>query len=266
MGASLAPLNPTPMTAMTGSISTTLKRPFPYESAWLGSSTAGPTGGLTGREIRPKPSNPSAVPIQPSPTDQPTKKKRGRPTKAEALAKAEAAAASVPAFGEPGPVSMSRPASQSTPQPPPQPPPQPMTTMLSTARTDEPKPGLPPSLPPVTRMPIAAMLTPTAGEPHGGSLAHARPSSGRRRRARSTKSEQEEGESPPGRGNETGADYESPYARHDAPATPVKTAVLRHRGEEEEEEEQDIPRALPMPGLAHDTSDPKLSSDTEQQQ
>ena len=242
MGASMAPLTPTPLPGPMQA----LKRPYPFEAAYSGGPTA---GGSTGREIRPKPSNTSAVPMQASPIDPPTKKKRGRPTKAEALAKAEAAAASGTPFGEPGPVSMSRPASQNTPQL------QPLTMVAPAPRIEEPKPGLPPALQPVTRMPIAAMLTPTAGESHSASQSQSGSSSGRRRRARSTKSEPG-GESPLRRGNnETGYDYESPYARPDAPDTPARAAVLRHR-------EENIPRTMPTPGLASQTL---RHSDTEGQ-
>lgn len=242
-GVSIAPLTPAPL---SGSVHV-LKRPYPFEPTYPGTG-----GGPTGREIRPKPSNASTAPMQPSAIDPPSKKKRGRPTKAEALAKAEAAAASATPYSDPGPVSMSRPVSQSTPQP------QPLSTVVPAPRIDEPKSALPPTLPPVTRMPIAAMLTPTAGESHSAGQSRSGSSSGRRRRARSTKSEPG-GESPLRGGNESGYDYESPYARPDAPDTPARAAVLRHR-------EENIPRTMPTPGLASlQNLERRPQSDTEQQ-
>ncbi|KAI5367714.1 hypothetical protein Slin15195_G028460 [Septoria linicola] len=104
MGTAMAA--PTPV---LGPMAPTLKRPFPYESTY--------TGGPSGREIRPKPPATSSTHTQPSPTDPPTRKKRGRPTKAEALAKAEAAAATAAPYGEPSPISVQRLPAQTTPQP-----------------------------------------------------------------------------------------------------------------------------------------------------
>ncbi|KAK4631906.1 hypothetical protein CLAFUW4_03343 [Fulvia fulva] len=181
-----------------------LKRPFQYEGPY----SAGPSG----REIRPKPSLALPTYSQPSPTEPPPKRKRGRPTKAEAQAKAEAAAAL--SGGDPGPLSAttaSRPStSTSTPAP--------MAVTITSAPTAEAK------LPPATRMPIAAMLTPSAGEPKSAS--HSSSSSGKRRHARSTKDEPEG--SPTAR---AGTGYDSPYVRAAGTTedSPARTAVLRHR-------------------------------------
>lgn len=207
MGAPMAPLTPTPMSAPGA-----LKRQYPYEASY--------SAGAAGREIRPKPTMAGAVYSQPSPTEPPPKKKRGRPTKAEAQAKADAAAAAASSSGEVGPASALSPAppphlSMQTPAPT-----APMPPMVTATVPEEAKPTLPPS----TRMPIAGMLTPAAREPKSSS--HSSSSSGKRRRARSTKSEPEE--SPMTR---QGSQYESPYARVRAGAddSPARTAVLRHR-------------------------------------
>ncbi|EME48113.1 hypothetical protein DOTSEDRAFT_69899 [Dothistroma septosporum NZE10] len=186
----------------------TLKRPFLYEGPY----SAGPSG----REIRPKPS--LAVPTysQPSPSEPPPKRKRGRPTKAEAQAKAEAAAALSGADSNPMPTTTASRPSTSTSTPAPMP-----VTITSALCADA-------RLPPATRMPIAAMLTPSAGEPKSAS--HSSSSSGKRRRARSTKDEPEGSPS-----TRSGPGYDPPYSRTAAGTTedsPARTAVLRHRPED----------------------------------
>ncbi|GIZ36992.1 hypothetical protein CKM354_000045600 [Cercospora kikuchii] len=228
----------TPMGAMAPSPLSgpipTLKRAYPYEASF--------TGGSSGREIRPKLPMSAAVHAQPSPTEPPAKKKRGRPTKAEALAKAEAAAASAVSYGEPGPVSLSRPVSHNTPQAQTQqaqPPPPPA------AVEEEPTRESRPSLPPVTRMPIASMLTP-ARELETGGQSQPGSSSGRRRRARSTKSEPND--SPIRRPPETSTEYESPYGRSNAPDTPARAAISRHR-DETTSAARDIPSIRPPDDL-----------------
>ncbi|KAM3423416.1 hypothetical protein BST61_g849 [Cercospora zeina] len=226
VGMPLGPLAPSPL---SGPIPP-LKRAYPYEAPF--------PGGSSGREIRPKPAMSSAIHTQPSPTEPPAKKKRGRPTKAEALAKAEAAAASAVSYGEPGPVSMSRPESQNTPRiqtQPPQPPPP--------AATEEPAREPRPTVPPVTRMPIAAMLTPSAREPESASQSQPGSSSGRRRRARSTKSEPSD--SPIRRPHE----YESPYGQSAAPDSTARAAIPRRR-DEAISALRDVPSTRPPDHLA----------------
>lgn len=208
MAAPMAPLTPTPISATAATQN--IKRPFPFESQY-----PPPGGGGGGREIRPKPiqSGPSLY-AQPSPTEPPPKRKRGRPTKAESLAKREAAAVAGPGELATGPAHR--------PLPPPIQTPSSTTSSAPTlvAPVEEPKP---PSLPPTTRMPIAAMLTPTAREPKPASQSSSS-SSGKRRRARSNKSEHEN-TTPVGRSRQR---YESPYERM-TEDSPARTAVLRHR-------------------------------------
>ncbi|KAK5107658.1 hypothetical protein LTR62_000939 [Meristemomyces frigidus] len=182
-----------------------IKRSFPQlESAF------------PGREIRPKPHPASTLGMsQPGTSEPPTKRKRGRPTKKEAEEKA--AKAQGVAVGESGPSSLriaTAPPGSSN-----------IATPVTTVGlpVDAPRPALAPT----TRMPISAMLTPTA--PHTASSSSS--SSGKRRRGRSTRSD------PEGRGEfGTGEQhYESPYAR--APTsledTPARAAVMRHREEQQ---------------------------------
>lgn len=132
------------------------------------------TGG--GREIRPKPtaSASSSGQYRQPPTDPPAKRKRGRPTKASI---AERAQAEAQRRGEYTGLS-------STPGPQMSPP-----LMISTTQRRESVEELRPSLPPsTTRMPISAVLTPTAPK----SASHSGSSSGKRKR-RATRTEADEG-------------------------------------------------------------------------
>lgn len=200
----VAPQTPTPLSAPTQS----LKRPYSFEGLY--------SAGGSAREIRPRPAQPiSAIYSQPS-NEPPPKRKRGRPTKAEQAAKEEAkaaaaaAAASVAASGESASAPMSRPTTQ--------PPAPTQVPILPAPSAEEAKPVMAAA----ARMPIAAMLTPTAREPQSASNSSSS-SSGKRRRARSNRLEAE------GDGN----GYDSPYARM-APGSedsPARTAVLRHREE-----------------------------------
>lgn len=198
----VAPHTPTPLSMPPQ----TLKRPYSFDGLYS-------TGG-SARAIQPRPPHPIST-NYPQPTNEPpAKKKRGRPTKAEQAAKEEAkvaaAAAAAAASGEPASAPMSRPISQN-----------PASNQLPTTnapQNEESKPVMAAA----ARMPIAAMLTPTAREPksasHSGSS-----SSGKRRRARSSRLEAEGPESV----------YDSPYGRM-GPGTedsPARTAVLRHREE-----------------------------------
>ncbi|KAF1827409.1 uncharacterized protein K489DRAFT_366565 [Dissoconium aciculare CBS 342.82] len=137
---------------------------------------------IGGRAIRPKTSTPAINPHgSPAPTEPPAKKKRGRPTKAEVQARAEAAAATGTESGPP-----TRPASQAaTPRVPP--PPLSTTAATTTATATESRPA---PLSSSTRFSIAHILTPTtvtqresppSNHSSGGS-------SGRRRRARARQS------------------------------------------------------------------------------
>ncbi|KAK5120074.1 hypothetical protein LTR85_006555 [Meristemomyces frigidus] len=142
----------------------------------------------------------------------PTKRKRGRPTKAQAQAKA-AAESSV--HSDPGPA-----------------PPTPLHISPHTAlQAGSAGPGTAeetkPPLPPTTRMPISAVLTPTAPKTVSSSSS----SSGKRRRGRSMRSESEG--FGVGEMAMTVQEYESPYGRAAGSLqdSPARTAVLRHREE-----------------------------------
>lgn len=200
----VAPHTPTPLSMPTQN----LKRPYSFEGLYS-------TGGGSAREIRPRPT-PSINTNYAQPTSEPpAKKKRGRPTKAEQAAKEEAkaaaAAATAAASGESASAPMSRPTTQ-TPVPT-QPP-----VVTAPPQAEEIKPALAVA----ARMPIAAMLTPTARDPKSASNSSSS-SSGKRRRARSNRSEAEGG----------GNVYDSPYGRVVSAAddSPARTAVLRHREE-----------------------------------
>lgn len=171
-----------------------------------------------GRQLLPKQSPSTISPYgQQSPVDQPAKKKRGRPTKAEAQARAEAMSAS----SDPG--SATRPQIGEPPIARPPPPPQPPVPLtIETPRTEEMR-----QAPAVARMSVSAMLTPTGQKSNSQSSS----SSGKRRRGRSTRSEPEDLPRLEGSSSRQALEYESPYARmgaqvHDSPA---RTAVLRHR-------------------------------------
>lgn len=188
-----------------------LKRPFQLEAPYP-----------AGREIRPKPFPPPGTPAQPAVSEPPVKRKRGRPTKAQAQAKAEAEAQARGTSAVAGPAP---PAPQQV---------SPQTIMPSVmpapALVEEPRPPLPPA----TRMPISAVLTPAAPKTASSSSS----SSGKRRRGRSTRSEPE-GLGLAGSGGPS-HEYESPYGRTEMPDdSPARTAVMRHR------EEQAIPYPQP---------------------
>lgn len=171
-----------------------------------------------GREIRPKMPSSGAMPSQHSPIDHPPRKKRGRPTKAEAHARAEAQSAS----SEPG--SAPRPPFVGTAVAQPQPPIQPSEPLsLATPRTEEIRPA------PVPRMSVSSMLTPTGQKSNSQSSS----SSGKRRRGRSTRSEPEDLPRVEESRSRQAQEYESPYARMGAELeeSPARTAVLRHRDE-----------------------------------
>ena len=155
--APLGPRTPAPIPAPNRSG----KRPYPFDPAY--------PSGATGREIRPKPSSSGTVYQPPSPAEGVVKKKRGRPRKAETLAKAEP---STTPSSDPGPLRSVFPAATSAP------PPAAVSTPTDYTR--------PPSQS-TSRMPIAAMLTPTQGPQDTASPSST--SSGKRRRARSTRSE-----------------------------------------------------------------------------
>jgi len=179
------------------------KRPFSVEAPYQG-----------GREIRPKPFPPPGLSGHITSGEPAPKRKRGRPTKAQAQAKAAAAEAASQLGSAPPPHTSSPqsapPAVSDTPAPP-----------------EEAKP----SHPPVTKMPISAVLTPSAPKTASSSGS----SSGKRRRTRSTRSEPE-GYPMGGGGGIVGLsqDYESPYAmeaRSVMEMTPARSTIMRHREE-----------------------------------
>ncbi|CZT20029.1 uncharacterized protein RCC_05886 [Ramularia collo-cygni] len=205
----VAPHTPTPLSMPAQPI----KRPYPFDGMYSTGSSA--------RAIRPRPAQ--SITTYPQTTNEPpAKKKRGRPTKAEQAAKEEAklaaVAAAATASGESASAPISRLATQ-TPAPTQVP-----TTM--TTHSEEVKPLMPAA----ARMPIAAMLTPTAHEPKSASNSGGSSSSGKRRRARSNRLEAEGG----------GNMYGPSHGRMDPEPddSPARTAVLRHR----EESSTDAPR------------------------
>lgn len=195
------------------------KRPFPFEAAPF----------QPGRQLAPKPVTGSPFGQGLSQIEQPPKKKRGRPTKAEAQAKAEAqsmageasSASRIPVAAPP----MATPVAAPPPELPPQ------------AQT--PVEGRRESQPAVSRMNISSMLAATPTGP--GSASHSSSSSGKRRRGRSTRSE-------PGDvlsagtagGGEAFPEYESPYPRMGGEPvdSPARAAMLRRREEPRMEEQQ----------------------------
>lgn len=202
------PQTPSPMSAPV-----TLKRNFPFET-------------YTGREIRPKPSTGGAY-GQPSPIEQPPKKKRGRPTKAEAAARAEAYGPS----SEPSTVRRAVSVGSSFPAPAAAVAPEPTEAIATDTYSIE---QTRPLQPPVSGMSISSMLTPAAPKTASQSSS----SSGKRRRGRSTRSEPEDlpragtsGAATPSFGRRQ--EYESPYARMatESQDTPARAAVVRHREE-----------------------------------
>ena len=212
--AHFGPQTPSPMSAplQIG------KRPYPFEA----------TGSYpVGREIRPKPTSGGSAYGPVSPIDNPPRKKRGRPTKAEAQAKAEAFGVStqpvsVPRLESGGLSSFATPTSATVPDAPPtyQPP------------SEEQRAALPP----VTRLPVSAMLTPTAPQTTSQSSS----SSGKRRRGRSTRSDPEDFQAVEAARASRSEEYESPYARvaPTSQATPARAAELRYREEFEQQPEQ----------------------------
>lgn len=191
----LGPQTPSPLSAPV-----TLKRHFPFENINVG------------REIRPKPSSTGSVYGQPSPVEQPARKKRGRPTKAEAAARAGVQGGAA----ESSSATRLMPAGNLQPYPPPAPASEPgLATETSPTEATR---------PPVSRVPISSMITPTAPTTASQSSS----SSGKRRRGRSTRSEPE---SFPiagtlGTRQTAGQQYESPYAI--AGPDPAPAAVMRY--------------------------------------
>jgi hypothetical protein len=208
-------------------------------------------GGLT-REIRPKPS--TGGPFgQASPIEQPPKKKRGRPTKAEAAARAEASSAP----GEPSsaPRSLSVGASSMTPVAGSSLEPAPVLSAGPTSAIET-----RPSGPPVSRVPISSIVTPSIPTTTSQSSS----SSGKRRRARSTRSEPEDLPRASSSGVDTSSrdtrQYESPYARMgtEPQPSPARTAILRHREDvspstpSQPEPTQQLPTTQPLSTSAPD--------------
>lgn len=210
------------------------KRPFPFENTPL----------QPGRHLAPKPM--SGVPYGQgiSQIEQPPKKKRGRPTKAEAQARAEAQSAaseSSSAMRPQAPMASMAPMATPGPAAPPElPPPLPQQTPLDERRE---------SMPAVSRMNISSMLAATPTGP--GSASHSSSSSGKRRRGRSTRSEPGAiplagplgvgvGEQPTG--------YESPYASMSGEVadSPARAAMMRRREDSGVEEQQPGGQQPPM--------------------
>ena len=186
------------------------KRPYPFEG-----SASFPTG----REIRPKPTSSAGTYGQPSPIENTSKKKRGRPTKLDVQKRAEKQAGG----GEAGPAPRPQPAEAISAGPQAQPASLVEPALPGQATVEETR-----LLPPVSRMPIASILTPTAPQ----STSQSSSSSGKRRRGRSTRSEPEDIPSAGTSGARQRPEYESPYATViELQDSPARAAVLRHREE-----------------------------------
>ncbi|KAK5132474.1 hypothetical protein LTR08_009020 [Meristemomyces frigidus] len=184
-----------------------LKRPFPLDAPYP-----------AGREIRPKPFPTQNTAVQPSTSEPPIKRKRGRPPNAVKKAEVEAeaaAAATATTRSDPGPAAplqlQASPRVGAT------------AGSVRPATAEEPKP---PPLPP-SRMPISAVLTPNAPK----TVSSTSSSSGKRRRGRSTRSEPEGYGLGEPAGSARAQEYESPYGRAAdvPPDTPARTAAMRHR-------------------------------------
>ncbi|EMC96580.1 hypothetical protein BAUCODRAFT_481270 [Baudoinia panamericana UAMH 10762] len=167
---------------------------------------------IPGREIRPKPI-PAASTAAPSTTSEPPpKRKRGRPTKEESQAKAAARAER----GEGPSVSVSAPSGPTAPS-------QSVSHAESSTDLASQADAAGPALPPATRIPISAVLTPTARKTGSSSSS----SSGTRRRGRSMRSEL-------GEASGYAQQYESSWGRVSVipEGTPATTTAMRHREEE----------------------------------
>ena len=199
----MGPQSTSPMSAQL-----TLKRPFTIE----------PSGAYpAGREIRPKPSSMGSPYGQQSPLEGPPKKKRGRPTKAEAQARAEAQGGS----GEPGlaprPQMIETPVARPSIIQPPEP------SSMEPPRSEDTRPL------PGPGMSILSMLTPIAQK----STSQSSSSSGKRKRGKSTLIEPEDLAQTEEAGAAQTQQYESPYPARgvEAQDSPARTAVRRHRDE-----------------------------------
>ena len=206
---SIAPQTPSPMSAPTS-----LKRSYAPE---------GPASFPRGRELLPRPSPLPGGYGQLSPIEQPpTKKKRGRPTKAEAQAKAEASIVGREAGLAPrSQAAVPSPVVQQAPP------------LLESPAITQITSGEVRTMPAVSGMSILSMLTPTGPNPPSLSSS----SSGRRRRGRSTRSEPEGFPGPEISRGGQGYEYESPYARMagEAVDSPARTAAMLQRDEQDPE-------------------------------
>ena len=205
------------------------KRTFPFETAPV----------QPGRQLAPKPMTGGPYGQSLSQIDQPPKKKRGRPTKAEAQAKAESQG--VPAESSSAlrpPLAVAPMATPLAAQPPELP--LPVQTPVEERRESQPA---------VSRMNISSMLAATPTGP--GSASHSSSSSGKRRRGRSTRSEPE---NVPSAGIVGGVEqfpeYESPYAHMGGEGidSPARAAMIRRREEPRMEEQQRPGSQQPPPG------------------
>lgn len=208
LGGAIGPQTPSPLSAYP---------PGAMRSLTLEGSASFPGA----REIRPKPTTSTGAYSQPSPIEQPlNKKKRGRPRKDDTQARSEMVAApgevNIPPGPQPAGASMM--VLQAQPSPFTEPP------LLEQPSAEELRP-----LPPVSRMPISSILTPTIQQ----STSQSSSSSGKRKRGRSTRSEPEDYPAAGPSGAGQAQTYESPYSRLtiETQDSPARAAVLRHREE-----------------------------------
>lgn len=199
-----------PQTPLSAPLSGVLKRPWQPEQP----PPAGP------REIRPKTDLAAGTQMMPQasrPQESSTKKKRGRPTKADVEAKRLAAAATGGATSETsfGP---------RLPLPPHLP-------TMAPAMVESLPIGPRASLPPPPSMPISTMITPTAQKTTSNSSS----SSGKRRRGKSLRLDHTE--PIPAMGVVASASqhqqpsYQSPYGNVQTEETPARMAAMRHPDE-----------------------------------
>lgn len=217
---------PSPMSAPLAQT----KRPFPFESATLPS----------GRQLAPKPTTGVAYGQAVAQIEQPPKKKRGRPTKAESQAKKEGQSMGGESSSILRPPIVMAPLAMPVGVPPPELA-QPVQTPIQDRRESQ---------PPVSRMNISSMLAATPTGP--GSASNSGSSSGKRRRGRSTRSEP--GDVPSAGtagGGEPFSEYQSPYARIGGEGfdSPARAAMMRRREEPRMEEQQGPGGQQPSPLL-----------------
>lgn len=221
--------------------------PFPPQTPLSPSAGASGPGGLKRSFDSTVPAFPSNRPLQPRPQagggatysqapqpERPPKKKRGRPTKAEAQAKAErqgSAGAAAPR-SEPFVTSVRLPITAATAPALPQPVEVRTTIYPNLSGSAFAEPASRPYVPPTPRVPITINSLVTPSGPGSGSQSSS--SSGKRRRGPSTRSNPDN--QPEAEAEREAAMTRSPserFAPREPEDTPARAAITRHRDEQE---------------------------------